>query len=59
VWQTGVVAVCRTSWVQLFLFLHVFGTIAAIEPTLTYGMWIARGERQGPEVRAFAVRGTS
>jgi hypothetical protein len=51
--------VSRSSWIQLFLFLHITGAIAAVGPTLTYSMWIARGENQSAELRAFAVRGTS
>jgi uncharacterized membrane protein len=54
-----VMAVSRSTWVQLFLFLHIVGAIAAVGPTLTYAMWIARGEKQGAPMRAFAVRGTS
>jgi uncharacterized membrane protein len=56
---TPLLAVSRSTWIQLFLFLHIFGAIAAVGPTLTYAMWITRGERQGREVRAFAVGGTS
>jgi hypothetical protein len=52
-------AVSRSTWIQLFLFLHIFGAVAAVGPTLTYAVWITRGERQGPDMRAFAVRGTS
>jgi uncharacterized membrane protein len=51
--------VSRLTWVQIFLFLHIMGAIAAVGPTLTYAMWIARGEREGARQRAFAVRGTT
>jgi uncharacterized membrane protein len=49
----------RGTWIQVFLFLHVFGAIAAVGPTLTYGMWLARAERMSPEMRAFVLRTTS
>jgi uncharacterized membrane protein len=50
-------AVARVTWIQLFLFLHIFGAISAIGPTLTYGMWAALGERATPELRAFVLNG--
>jgi uncharacterized membrane protein len=49
----------RASWIQLFLFLHVFGAIAAVGPTLTYGLWLLRAEKAGPQHRAFVLRTTS
>jgi len=49
----------RSTWIQVFLFLHVVGAVAAVGPTLTYGMWLARGERMGPELRAFALETVS
>lgn len=49
----------RAAWIQLFLFLHVFGAVAAVGPTLTYGLWLSRAERSGPAVRAFVLRTTS
>jgi len=48
--------VTRATWIQIFLFLHVLGAIAAVGPTLTYAMWLFRGERAGAEVRAFVLR---
>jgi uncharacterized membrane protein len=48
--------VTRATWIQIFLFLHVLGAIAAVGPTLTYAMWLSRGERAGAEVRAFVLR---
>jgi uncharacterized membrane protein len=45
----------RATWIQLFLFLHVFGAIAAVGPTLTYGLLLMLGERRGPQQRAFAM----
>ena len=49
----------RATWIQIFLFLYVLGAIAAVGPTLTYAMWLSRGERAGAEVRAFVLRTTS
>lgn len=46
----------RASLFQLFLFLHIFGAIAAVGPTLTYGFLLMRGEGEGPLQRAFAMR---
>jgi uncharacterized membrane protein len=51
--------VTRANWTQIFLFLHVLGAIAAVGPTLTYAMWLSRGESAGAEVRAFVLRTTS
>ena len=48
--------VSRSAWIQVFLFLHIFGAIAAVGPTLTYGMWIARAERMDPKIRAFVLK---
>jgi uncharacterized membrane protein len=47
--------VSRAAWVQLFGFLHVLGAIAAVGPTLTYGLLAFLGERRGPAHRAFAL----
>jgi uncharacterized membrane protein len=43
----------------VFLFLHIFGAIAAVGPTLTYGLWNAQAERADPGVRAFVLRTVS
>lgn len=48
--------VTRDAWAGLLLLLHALGAIASLGPTLTYGMWVARGERAGLEARAFALR---
>ena len=40
----------------MFLFLHVLGAVSALGPTLTYGLWVRRGELDGPGPRAFALR---
>ncbi len=48
--------VSRSAWIQVFLFLHIVGAIAAVGPTLTYGMWIARAERMDPKIRAFVLK---
>ena len=49
----------RTTWIQVFVFLHVLGAITAVGPTLTYGLWLAQGDRAGPQMRAFVLRTTS
>ena len=49
----------RETWIQVFLFLHIFGAIAAVGPTLTYGLWNAQAERADPGVRAFVLRTVS
>ena len=49
----------RGTWIQVFLFLHIFGAIAAVGPTLTYGQWNARAEGADPGVRAFVLRTVS
>jgi uncharacterized membrane protein len=49
----------RASWIQVFLFLHVLGAIAAVGPTLTYALWLVRAEKAGPQHRAFVLRTTS
>ena len=43
----------------MFLFLHVFGAIAAVGPTLTYGLWNARAERMDPGTRALVLKSVS
>jgi uncharacterized membrane protein len=47
----------KAHWIQVFLFLHVMGAIAALGPTLTYGLWTALGDRGTPAERVFAIRG--
>ncbi len=49
----------RTTWIQVFVFLHVLGAITAVGPTLTYGLWLSQGDRAGLETRAFVLRTTS
>lgn len=49
----------RTFWIDVFLFLHVLGAIAAVGPTITYALWARLGERAGPGQRAFAINGIS
>src|SRR3990170_4383061 len=46
----------RADWFRVFLFLHALGAVAALGPTLTYGLWVRRGELDGPGPRAFALR---
>ncbi|HXF71025.1 MAG TPA: DUF2269 family protein [Actinomycetota bacterium] len=47
--------ISRTAWIHLFVFLHVLGAIAAVGPTLTYGLLAFLGERRGAAHRAFAL----
>jgi len=49
----------RADWFRVFLFLHALGAVAALGPTLTYGLWVRRGELDGPGPRAFALRTAS
>jgi hypothetical protein len=42
-------------WIDLFLFLHVMGAIAALGPTLTYGLWVSRAEKTDPRARAYIL----
>jgi hypothetical protein len=49
----------KSFWIRFFLLLHVLGAIAALGPTLTYGMWIALAERSDPKTRSFVLRSIS
>jgi uncharacterized membrane protein len=49
----------RTTWIQVFVFLHILGAIAAVGPTLSYALWIRLGERGSAAERSFALRGIS
>jgi uncharacterized membrane protein len=49
----------RSTWIQVFLFLHILGAIAAVGPTLSYALWIRLGERGNAAERSFALRGIS
>ncbi|GIU97400.1 MAG: hypothetical protein KatS3mg013_1203 [Actinomycetota bacterium] len=40
----------------LVLVLHVLGAIVALGFSLSYGLWLARGEASGAAERAFALR---
>jgi uncharacterized membrane protein len=42
--------------IRLFLVLHVLGAIVAVGFSLSYGFWLARGDRTGAVERAFALR---
>jgi uncharacterized membrane protein len=46
----------RADWFRVFLFVHVLGAVSALGPTLTYGLWVRRGELDGAGPRAFALR---
>lgn len=49
----------RTTWIQVFLFLHILGAITAVGPTLSYALWVRLGERGSAAERSFALRGIS
>jgi uncharacterized membrane protein len=49
----------KSFWIHLFLLLHVLGAIAALGPTLTYGLWVSLAERADPATRAFVLRSIS
>lgn len=44
---------------QFVLVLHVLGAVVALGFSLSYGLWIARGEAAGPGERSFALRTVS
>jgi uncharacterized membrane protein len=44
---------------SLLLVLHVLGAVVALGFSLSYGLWIRRGEVEGPGERAFALRTVS
>lgn len=46
----------RDVWIRLFLFLHVLGAVVAVGFSLSYRLWIVRGDAAGGERRAFALR---
>jgi uncharacterized membrane protein len=39
--------------------LHVLGAVIALGFSLSYGLWVRRGEADGPQGRAFALRTVS
>jgi uncharacterized membrane protein len=49
----------KQFWISLFLFLHVMGAIAALGPTLTYGLWVSLAERASADERAYTLRSIS
>jgi hypothetical protein len=49
----------RSFWIHAFLLLHVLGAIAALGPTLTYGLWVSLAERADAATRAFVLRSIS
>jgi uncharacterized membrane protein len=49
----------RAGWVTVFLLLHVLGAIAAVGPTLTYGLWASRAAKAGSQVRTFVIESTA
>jgi uncharacterized membrane protein len=49
----------KDVWIKVFLFLHIMGAIAALGPTLTYGIWLSLAEKADPGTRAFVLRSIS
>ena len=49
----------KDVWIKVFLFLHIMGAIAALGPTLTYGLWLSLAEKTDPGTRAFVLRSIS
>lgn len=49
----------KEFWIKVFLFLHVMGAIAALGPTLTYGIWMALAEKADVGTRAFTLNSIS
>lgn len=41
---------------SFLLVLHVLGAVVALGFSLSYGLWVRRGEADGPQGRAFALR---
>lgn len=44
---------------SFLLVLHVLGAVVALGFSLSYGLWVRRGEADGPQGRAFALRTVS
>ncbi|HSL10821.1 MAG TPA: DUF2269 family protein [Actinomycetota bacterium] len=44
---------------RIVLFLHVVGAVIALGFSLSYGLWLARGDAVGGERRAFALQTVS
>ena len=44
----------RDTWFRIFLLLHILGAIAAVGPTLTYGLWAYRADK-APEHRSYIL----
>lgn len=49
----------RSDWITLVRFLHVLGAVVALGFSLSYGLWISRGDAAGGEARSFALRTVS
>jgi uncharacterized membrane protein len=49
----------KDLWIKVFLFLHVMGAIAALGPTLTYGLWVSLAEKADAKTRAFTLNSIS
>lgn len=46
----------RSDWITLVRFLHVLGAVVALGFSLSYGLWISRGDAAGGQARPFALR---
>ncbi len=49
----------RSDWLLILRFLHVLGAVVALGFSLSYGLWISRGDRAGGPARSFALRTVS
>jgi uncharacterized membrane protein len=46
----------RSDWLTLVRFLHILGAVVALGFSLSYGLWLARGEAAGGAARPFVLR---
>jgi uncharacterized membrane protein len=49
----------RADWRLVVLFLHVVGAVVALGFSLSYGLWIGRGDAAGGDRRTFALQTVS
>lgn len=49
----------RADLRTVFLVLHILGAVVALGFSLSYGLWMARGDITGPRERVFALRTVS
>lgn len=48
--------VSRGDWITFVRFLHVLGAVVALGFSLSYGLWISRGDAVGGQARPFVLR---